>query len=150
MGIFSRIFGKKKKHEEEPKKEESLQQQEEQKAEVLKKEARNVTLEEVEKDLDDLDKIEEEQPSKVEDTPSKVDEVPSPKTPEEKKESKDAKGSENKKVYHIKPHPEGWQVLGEGNERPTRVFEYQKDAIAYAKEENLEYLLYKADGTIRQ
>jgi len=155
MGIFSRIFGKKKKQEEEPKKHESLQQQEEQKTEVLKKEARNVTLEEVEKELDELDQIQEDHPEANEHTPSKIDEVKTPKVEQNEpvkattEETEEAPPKTKKKVYHIKPHPDGWQVLGEGNEKPTRVFDYQKDAIAYAKDESLEYLLYKQDGTLR-
>ncbi|MCB0589002.1 MAG: DUF2188 domain-containing protein, partial [Phaeodactylibacter sp.] len=30
---------------------------------------------------------------------------------------------------HVVPHPEGWAVKGEGNERYTAVFDYQEDAI---------------------
>ncbi|ADR24245.1 conserved hypothetical protein [Mycoplasma leachii PG50] len=37
-------------------------------------------------------------------------------------------------VYHITPYDGKWQVKGVGNTRPTKLFDTQKEAIAYANE----------------
>ncbi|MCR9290438.1 DUF2188 domain-containing protein [Saprospiraceae bacterium] len=54
---------------------------------------------------------------------------------------------------HVVPHPEGWAVKGEGNERYTGVYEYQKQAIKRAKEIAQNYgsdvIIHRKDGTIR-
>jgi hypothetical protein len=54
---------------------------------------------------------------------------------------------------HVVPHPEGWAVKGEGNERYTGVFEYQKEAIERAKDIAQNYgsdvIIHRKDGTIR-
>ena len=39
------------------------------------------------------------------------------------------------KNQHIVPHPEGWGVRGEGNEKVTRVFETQREAIDYGRQQ---------------
>ena len=121
MGLLEKLFGKKKKPVEVTP-EEEIQQEEAIKEEVLKEEARNITLEEVEKDLEELEKVE----------PVKKEEQPTVK------------------VYHIKPHEKGWQIIADGATKATRVFQYQKEAVQYAKDENLDYILYRADGTVRE
>lgn len=54
---------------------------------------------------------------------------------------------------HVVPHPEGWAVKGEGNERYTAVYPYQKEAINRAREiaENYgsDVIIHREDGTIR-
>lgn len=54
---------------------------------------------------------------------------------------------------HVVPHPEGWAVKGEGNDRYTAVYEYQDDAIDRAREiaENYgsDVIIHRADGSIR-
>ncbi|MCB0635034.1 MAG: DUF2188 domain-containing protein [Lewinella sp.] len=56
-------------------------------------------------------------------------------------------------VQHVVPHPEGWAVRGEGNERYTAVYKYQDDAIDRAKEVARNYgssvVIHREDGTIR-
>ncbi len=89
------------------------------------KEMQEVSLEDVEKELEEL---EEKQPEPV----------------------KEEKETESKDVYHIKKHPEGWQVIKEGAEKAFRVFPYQKDAIEFADKEGLEYQVYRTDGTLRK
>ncbi|ACU78805.1 DUF2188 domain-containing protein [Mycoplasma mycoides] len=37
-------------------------------------------------------------------------------------------------VYHVTPYDGKWQVKGVGNTRPTKLFDTQKEAIAYANE----------------
>ncbi len=55
---------------------------------------------------------------------------------------------------HVVPHPEGWAVKGEGNEKCTAVFELQKAAIRRAKEIARNYqadvIIHRKDGTIRE
>ncbi len=55
-----------------------------------------------------------------------------------------------KPLYHIKKHDKGWQIIADDAERAWRVFPSQKEAIAFAKEQGLEYLLYRVDGTLRK
>ncbi|MBK8492705.1 MAG: DUF2188 domain-containing protein [Saprospirales bacterium] len=54
---------------------------------------------------------------------------------------------------HVVPHPDGWAVKGEGNEKFTGVYQYQDDAIDRAREiaENYgsDVIIHRADGTIR-
>ncbi len=54
---------------------------------------------------------------------------------------------------HVVPHPEGWAVRGEGNERYTAIYNYQDEAIDRAKEIAKNYgadvIIHRADGTIR-
>ena len=54
---------------------------------------------------------------------------------------------------HVVPHPDGWAVKGEGNERYTAVYDYQKDAIDRAKDIAKNYrssvIIHREDGTIR-
>jgi len=90
------------------------------------KEMQEVRLEDVEKELDELEE-------------TKAEPVKEEKTKEPKEET-----------YHIKKHPDGWQVIKEGAEKAYRVFPYQKDAIEFADQEGLEYLVYRADGSLRK
>ncbi len=107
MGFFKKLFGRKK------------QPQQAQVEPEKTKAPRDVSLEDVEKELDNVKEVEK-------------------------------KASEEKTVYHIKKHPEGWQILKENATKAYRVFNYQKEAIEFAEKENLEYLVYKADGTLRE
>lgn len=54
---------------------------------------------------------------------------------------------------HVVPHPEGWAVKGEGNEKYTAVYKYQDDAIDRAREiaENYgsDVIIHREDGSIR-
>lgn len=54
---------------------------------------------------------------------------------------------------HVVPHPDGWAVKGEGNERYTAVYDYQDDAIDRAREIARNYgtdvIIHRQDGTIR-
>ncbi len=54
---------------------------------------------------------------------------------------------------HVVPHPEGWAVKGEGNERYTAVYDYQADAIERAKDIASRYdadvIIHREDGSIR-
>jgi len=54
---------------------------------------------------------------------------------------------------HVVPHPEGWAVKGEGNERYTATYKYQDDAIDRAKDIAQNYgadvIIHRKDGTIR-
>lgn len=54
---------------------------------------------------------------------------------------------------HVVPHPEGWAVKGEGNERYTAVYDYQADAIERAKDIARRYdadvIIHREDGSIR-
>ncbi|MCB9291452.1 MAG: DUF2188 domain-containing protein [Lewinellaceae bacterium] len=54
---------------------------------------------------------------------------------------------------HVVPHPEGWAVKGEGNERYTAVFDYQEDAIGRARDIARNYgadvIIHRKDGSIR-
>ena len=36
------------------------------------------------------------------------------------------------KVYHVSQHENGWQVKAEGNEKATKTFKTQKEAIDFA------------------
>lgn len=54
---------------------------------------------------------------------------------------------------HVVPHPEGWAVKGEGNERYTAVYDYQADAIERAKDiarrHDADVIIHREDGSIR-
>ena len=56
-------------------------------------------------------------------------------------------------IQHVVPHPEGWAVRGEGNERVTATYKYQDDAIDRAKKIAKNYgssvVIHRKDGTIR-
>ncbi len=147
MGILKKLFGKKKKEvSEEPK---------EAKATV---ENKDVSLEDVNKELKDLETIEEDKKIEKEAVPSKTaqEKVKTTAPPKEEKPKPAAekkapakKAETDKDVYHIKKHAEGWQVIKDGADKAYRVFQYQKEAIDFAKDENLEHIVFKADGTPR-
>ncbi len=54
---------------------------------------------------------------------------------------------------HVVPHPQGWAVKGEGNERYTAVFRYQEEAIERARQIAINYgsdvIIHREDGSIR-
>jgi hypothetical protein len=57
------------------------------------------------------------------------------------------------KNQHVVPHPDGWAVRGEGNEKPTRVVPTQAEAIQIAQQiarnQCSEVLTHGQDGRIR-
>ena len=65
-----------------------------------------------------------------------------------------AKARRNSHHQHVVPHPEGWAVTGEGNEKYTAVYEHQSDAIKRAKEIARNYgadvIIHRQDGSIRE
>ncbi len=154
MGILKRLFGKKKKDE--PKEEVSVKP---------KEETQDVTLDDVEKGLKDVDTVKEdktvenekpEYKTESEEIPKTEKEEPEEKTDEPAKEQKTSEQhaqtpsqDEPDKHYHIKKHTKGWQVVEEDAKKAYRVFQYQKEAIDFAKSENLSYTIFKADGTPR-
>lgn len=53
-------------------------------------------------------------------------------------------------VYQVKVHPEkGWQVLKKDAKRALRRFNTQSECIAYCKENDFKYVVFKKDGTLR-
>ncbi|MGM0436254.1 MAG: DUF2188 domain-containing protein [Bacillota bacterium] len=142
MGIFSKLFGRKKK---DTKKVENEPQKEEKKTES----ADEVTLQEVNESLDEVNTISKDEPAKETVTPSPKEDEATKAEPASKPEP-EPKEKDETPLYHIKKHSEGWQVIKEGADKAYRVFNYQKEAIDFAKKENLEYQVYKADGTLRK
>lgn len=57
------------------------------------------------------------------------------------------------KNQHITPKGDKWQVLGAGNQKATKLFDTQKDAIDYgrniAKNQEAELVIHRPDGRIR-
>ncbi len=134
MGIFRRLFGKKKK--ETPSENQRPRS------------SKEVSLEDVERELDDVERVDKTQPKK-ESIESKVEKSePKAEPKAEQKTQEEPAGEEA--VYHIKKHDDGWQLIKEGSQKPYRVFTYQKEAIDFAKEQSLDYQVYKADGTPRK
>ena len=58
------------------------------------------------------------------------------------------------KNQHVTPHPNGWQVKGEGNSRPTAVFDTQAKAIQKGRQiamnQGAELVIHGKDGRIRE
>lgn len=58
-----------------------------------------------------------------------------------------------KKDLHVVPHKDGWAVRREGADRASSVHSTQKDAIdaakPRAKDERVELVVHRRDGTIR-
>lgn len=58
------------------------------------------------------------------------------------------------KNQHVTKHEDGWQVIGAGNEKATKVVETQKEAIEIAREiaknQESELIVHGTDGKIRQ
>lgn len=54
---------------------------------------------------------------------------------------------------HVVPHPDGWAIRGEGNEKYTAIFDLQSEAIERAKDIAVNYrssvVIHRKDGTIR-
>jgi hypothetical protein len=172
MGFWSKLFGKKKKQEE--KQEDQVLAKKAEK-EALIEDSKPISLDDVQTDIRTVDAMEpsrmaKEKPKKqtiyaADETPEEVKEAleedvleeevevaeitPEPKkekeAPKEKEESK-----EESKEYDIKKHPKGWQIIAPGAERAYRVFDTQKEAIDFAKDNALDVTVYKADGTPRK
>lgn len=150
MGILKKLFGKKK---------EEVKTEQPQPKEKPQAENKDVSLQDVNDELKNLKSIEEDKEIKKQEVPSKTETEtletkkpkaePKPKAEEKPKAEAKAEPKERKDVYHVKKHDEGWQLIKEGAQKAYRVFKYQKEAIDFAKEENLEYIVFKADGTKR-
>lgn len=58
------------------------------------------------------------------------------------------------KNQHVIPHQEGWGVKGEGNEKVTKHFETQQEAIEHgreiAKNQQSELFIHNQQGRIRE
>ncbi len=58
------------------------------------------------------------------------------------------------KNQHVTKHPDGWQVIGAGNERATRVVDTQKEAIEIARQiainQQSELVIHGTNGRIRE
>jgi uncharacterized protein YdaT len=58
------------------------------------------------------------------------------------------------KNQHVVKHPEGWAIVGAGNERATKVTATQKEAIDKAREiaqnQKSELFIHGKDGRIRE
>jgi len=58
------------------------------------------------------------------------------------------------KNQHVVPHPEGWAVRGEGNNRVTSVHDTQREAIdaarSIAQKQHSELLIHGENGQIRE
>jgi Uncharacterized protein conserved in bacteria (DUF2188) len=58
------------------------------------------------------------------------------------------------KNQHVVPHSGGWGVKGEGNSKVTRVFDTQREAIAYGREQAInqssELFIHGQNGQIRE
>lgn len=63
------------------------------------------------------------------------------------------KSNPSTRNQHVVPHPDGWAVRGEGNERYSGTYTYQDDAITRAKTIAKNYssdvVIHRKDGTIR-
>ena len=57
------------------------------------------------------------------------------------------------KNQHVTKHGENWQVIGAGNERPTKVLDTQKKAIEIARQiainQQSELVIHGRNGQIR-
>jgi len=57
------------------------------------------------------------------------------------------------KSQHVVPNGDNWGVKGEGNEKLTKVFDTQKEAIGYAKiiaqNQHSEVVIHNKEGKIR-
>lgn len=135
MGLFKRLF--QKKSDEKVESQSAIVETETDDIEELKEDARNLTLEDVEKEIDKV-------------TAKDALTTAQKKESKEKKEPEVETTDKNALRYHIKKHEKGWQIVAEGAERAYRVFNTQKEAIDFAKENDLDYLLYRVDGTLRQ
>ena len=160
MGLFSRLFGKKKKEENLDQKKDQVLARHADNQEVLKEDARSVTLEDVETDIRTIEAVEPsqikpEKPKRQEvfETEEKevVDRAASLKEKEVVDEAPEAviTNQEPVKAYSIKKHAKGWQIIADDAARAYRVFDTQKEAVEFAKENALEVTVYKADGTPR-
>ncbi|EOA07143.1 Hypothetical protein MYEA_5070 [Mycoplasma yeatsii 13926] len=56
-------------------------------------------------------------------------------------------------VYHVTPYEGKWQVKGVGNSRPSKLFDTQKEAIAYAneltKKRSGSVIIHRPSGRVR-
>lgn len=174
MGFWSKLFGKKKKQEEKPE-DQVLARKAENEEQI--EDSRPITLDEVQDDIRTVDTMEPsrmatEKPKRqkiyaAEETPNEVKEsfeenveddeaseaTLTPLKEEEVKVEKEPAASsanEDVKHYDIKKHAKGWQIIAPDAERAYRVFDTQKEAIDFAKENELEVTVYKADGTPRK
>ncbi len=159
MGILKRLFGKKK----------PAPQQKEEPKQQKPEESRDVSLDEVKQELNNLETVEEDSSIKEDSVESKTqnESVPSAKKePTKSKQQTQSKSAQEKAStttaqskpqdnpsqteYHIKKHAKGWQVIAAGAKQAHKVFDYQKEAIDYAKSQGFNYKVFRTDGKPRQ
>ncbi|MFH5882217.1 DUF2188 domain-containing protein [Liberiplasma polymorphum] len=168
MGLWSKLFGKKKKQDNLDENKDQVLAKNAEQQERLKEDVRTVSLEEVEKDIRTVEQLEPSQikpertkrqqifsadeeevvnrAANLQDSKETVDQAPEATLAKEKPADSSSK-EEPSKAYNIKKHAKGWQIIAEGANRAYRVFDTQKEAIDFAKENDLEVTVYKADGT---
>lgn len=58
------------------------------------------------------------------------------------------------KNYHVTPRDGGWQVIGAGNQKPTKLFDTQYKAIDYGRRmainQGSELVIHGENGRIRE
>jgi len=58
------------------------------------------------------------------------------------------------KNQHVVPHADGWAVKGAGNDKATKTFDRQSDAIDYARDiarnQQSELFVHRQNGRIRE
>ncbi len=149
MGIFSKLFGKKKSKEKV--RADQINNEAATNNKIEEQDSRDITLEEVESELREVSIADahtrQPVPPKTETTLSQADEV---RDRVEKEAHEKMKLDSEETQYHIKKHSKGWQLIEGSNTKATKVFDTQKEAIDYAKEKDLNYLLYRADGKLRK
>lgn len=64
-----------------------------------------------------------------------------------------SRGLQMGKNQHVVPHNGEWAVRGEGNEKVTRIFDTQREAIDYgrgvARNQGSELVIHRPNGQIR-
>jgi hypothetical protein len=158
MGLLARIFGKKKKPED--KRVEKLDAEAAKSSKINEEDSREISLEEVERELEEMSiaqPLQKPKPVPADSTGAtsvnnEEATARARKEPEAAEQPKDdaEKAHVAGKQYHIKKHKDGWQIIADDADRATRVFPTQKEAIDYAKENDMDYLLYRADGKLRK
>ena len=88
--------------------------------------------------------------------PEEVEVAPEPKPevaeePEEEPEEEvTVPTASDEDVYEVRTHSDGgWQVIKKDGDRARRKFDTQAECIEYCKQNELKYVVYKKDGTLR-
>ena len=155
MGIFSKLFGKKKPKT--VKSEETVKSEAAKIDKIEEADSREISLEQVENELSSVSMgapakqqpMPPREPSDYEASEAKERVQKEAEMQAVKKDEESSKKEDDDKMYQIKKHKDGWQVVLAGATRATRVFKTQKEAIDFAKENDFDYQLFRADGTLR-